>query len=314
MRSLIPGRSRCRFPVDFLYPWLAKNFDTYKLNREASSSPRAKSFQLKKDPRTIGSTTAFPFVRVLCLSAVKATFSWSTAALIDSVDNLDVSTDLDFNNLPDLEIMLCCHHMLACSRTKVLLPGTTIRLRGITLAEAEYCWFYKPLEHFVQLVEYDSSLVKIVGIDVSISTTPIPIILIQSMLHQQRKQIRLQTFKKLSLTEICCTISRHIKLPIGVYKLTTKNVIELPPESLENIMDIRRLRAPQVRVSIVHSFNELLSTQGTGATPFESKVEGSIKHTSGLNDLHQNYSNRMIIGEQDSYHIEVLRKLDEASQ
>ena len=56
-RSSDPGRDGSYFPAHFLYAWLAKNFDPYKLAREASSSPgmvkfsglsQAKSFQLEE--------------------------------------------------------------------------------------------------------------------------------------------------------------------------------------------------------------------------------------------------------------------------
>ncbi|KAJ8441873.1 hypothetical protein Cgig2_034132 [Carnegiea gigantea] len=63
-RSLHPGRGRGHFSAYFLYAWLAKNFDIYKLDGEPSSNPcmvkfsgldQAKSFWLKEARGPLGS-------------------------------------------------------------------------------------------------------------------------------------------------------------------------------------------------------------------------------------------------------------------
>ncbi|KAJ8425987.1 hypothetical protein Cgig2_009494 [Carnegiea gigantea] len=165
-RSSHPGRGRGHFPVHFLYTWLAKNFNTYELASEASSRLGMLSHSNLKRPeillvmggafdsihplsidlrRLSSMTTSYQeltllissaFVRVLSLTITRATSSRSVTILIDLVDNLDVSTDLDFDNLPN--------HVLTRYGTgsQVLLPrGCNLLERNTTCAFHE--WWYK---------------------------------------------------------------------------------------------------------------------------------------------------------------------------
>jgi len=43
-RFSYPGRGGGHFPTHFLYAWLAKNFDAYDVDGEASSSPGMGNF------------------------------------------------------------------------------------------------------------------------------------------------------------------------------------------------------------------------------------------------------------------------------
>ncbi|KAJ8426961.1 hypothetical protein Cgig2_027685 [Carnegiea gigantea] len=99
-----PSRGRGYFPAHFLYTWLAKSSDTYELAGHAFSSPgivkfsgfsQAKSFQLEKETLLDDGK----------LSRVGFAF-------FVSIHSSFVSYHLDLDNLPNLEIMLHCHHVL----------------------------------------------------------------------------------------------------------------------------------------------------------------------------------------------------------
>ncbi|KAJ8445794.1 LOW QUALITY PROTEIN: hypothetical protein Cgig2_027875 [Carnegiea gigantea] len=277
-RSSHLGRGGGHFPTHFLYAWLAKNFDVYELVGEASSSlgmvkfsglDRAKSFQPEEAWDLIGSGRGFCWhssvINRLRETLVddgklsRADFTYFVSVRSSFVayrceDNLimehycpdrfsrqygfyqDVPTDLDFDNLPDLEAMLHYHHMLTRCGTgpKSYFLGDVIHSRGIPLVHfvndgprcSSPCLAahmlvvprgnadegkLKPklkivrsgelVEPFVPAMEDGSSRVKIPGIDIGTPAMPIPAIPIQSI----------------------------APLP---------QVIELPLEGAENIMDI----------------------------------------------------------------------------
>ncbi|KAJ8442617.1 hypothetical protein Cgig2_008393 [Carnegiea gigantea] len=216
-------------------------------------------------------------VQVLSLIIVRTTLSWSTIALI----GLNVSADLDFDNLPDSKIMFHHYHMLTrCGiGFQVLLPGRCNLLeRNTNRASREWVskvfisstcsphtsdskrkqsdlsniniskdenlivQFGKSLEPFVSLIEDGSSYVRIPGIDITSPAIPIPTIPIQIIVTND-----IEEHFKSSLTEICRQKSKSMvnasiigqdKLPIRVCELSTRNVIDLPLEGDENIMDL----------------------------------------------------------------------------
>ncbi|KAJ8424573.1 hypothetical protein Cgig2_023569 [Carnegiea gigantea] len=137
----------------------------------------------------------------------------------------DVPTDLDFDNLPHPEAILY-HHMLMCygtsphasgsKRKRSDLSDTNIsKDEGKLKPKLKIVRSGKPVEPFIPAMEDGSSYVKIPGIDVGTPVMPIPAIPIQS-------------FAPLPQDE----------LPVGVCEPSTRKVIELPPEGVENIMDI----------------------------------------------------------------------------
>ncbi|KAJ8425756.1 hypothetical protein Cgig2_027504 [Carnegiea gigantea] len=186
-RSLDPGRGGGQFPAHFLYAWLAKNINTYALDARASSSlVMVNNFNSKRPENTLVPRRAFAGIHPSSTDLRR--LSWMT----------DVPADLDFDNLPDPKIMLHCHHMLTRYGTmsQVLLPERCNLLeRNTTRAFFEW-WskifisstfnphivhFGKSLEPFFPTTKYDSSYVKIPRVDVTIPTTPFPVIPIQSI-------------------------------------------------------------------------------------------------------------------------------------
>ncbi|KAJ8436755.1 hypothetical protein Cgig2_030113 [Carnegiea gigantea] len=137
------------------------------------------------------------------------------------------------------------------------------------------------------------------------------------------------------------------ELPIGVCEPSTEKVTELPPEGVENIMDIldsepnptecmgegddvnfkeelAHVRLPQGsqcfpsigRTPSFGVFDSLYATilqRGVDVTPLKSKVEGLIKQACGFKDLQGSYFGGTHAEEHDSYRMEVQGKLDEAS-
>ncbi|KAJ8437696.1 LOW QUALITY PROTEIN: hypothetical protein Cgig2_030718 [Carnegiea gigantea] len=173
----------------------------------------------------------------------------------------DVPADMVFDNLPDAKKMLHCHYVLTRYETgsQVLFPkqcnlldkNTTLhmpvtprgneviylartfrRMKANLKPKLKIVRSRKPLDLFIPLMEDSSSHVKILGIDVAISTTSAPTIPIQSiaLLPQITNDVK-EHFKS-SLAKI-----QH-NIPIGVCEPSTKNVTELRPEGTENIMDI----------------------------------------------------------------------------
>jgi len=100
-----------------------------------------------------------------------------------------------------------------------------------------------PLDPFVPPTKDDSSRIKILGIDATIPATPIPAIPIQSIAPSPQVTNEIKEHFKSSSAEICRqkvksminhTINGHDKLPIKIYEPSTKKVIELPLEGVEN--------------------------------------------------------------------------------
>ncbi|KAJ8420383.1 hypothetical protein Cgig2_032974 [Carnegiea gigantea] len=97
--SLYPRRGGGHFRAHFLHACLTKNFDTSKLDGEASSSPgmvkfsglgQTKSFKLKESREFISSGRGFACIHPSSTDLMRLSImlSWSTTALIDLVDNL----------------------------------------------------------------------------------------------------------------------------------------------------------------------------------------------------------------------------------
>ncbi|KAJ8444116.1 hypothetical protein Cgig2_005797 [Carnegiea gigantea] len=118
---------------------IVRNFDTYEVDGEASSSPgmvkssglgQAKSFQLEEARELIGFGRGFRWWHSSIIDRLKETLmddnklSRAEFAYVVSIRSnfvsyyrqfgfhQDVPADMDFDNLPDPETMLCCHHVL----------------------------------------------------------------------------------------------------------------------------------------------------------------------------------------------------------
>ncbi|KAJ8449515.1 hypothetical protein Cgig2_005537 [Carnegiea gigantea] len=223
--SLHPGRSGGHFPAHFRYAWLAKNFDIYDYLVTLVEPSR---FGLKRPKNSLVLGGAFAgihpsstdlrrllwmtisyrgptllilsaFVRVLSLTVVKITSSWSTINRTDSVDNLTSTIFL---------VRKQCFAVITCSRTmeqgpkSYFLDDTLISstcnphasdskrkrsdLSDTNTLEDEgklgskpklmIVRSRKPLEPFVPPMEDGSFRVKIPRIDVVIPAMPIPVI------------------------------------------------------------------------------------------------------------------------------------------
>ncbi|KAJ8431639.1 hypothetical protein Cgig2_001962 [Carnegiea gigantea] len=174
-------------------------------------------------------------------------------------------------------------------------------------------YFRKSLEPFVPSKEDGSSHVKISGIDIVIPAMPIPTIPIQSIAPLLQD-----------------------KLPVRVCEPSTKKVIELPPESAENTMEIldaepnptecmevdKNVARVFVKVildkvcripfdglpSLKGDFDSIYATilqRGVGVTPLESKVEGLINQACDFKDLQQSYCGLTSTEEPDNCRMEV---------
>ncbi|KAJ8432209.1 LOW QUALITY PROTEIN: hypothetical protein Cgig2_020739 [Carnegiea gigantea] len=192
----------------------AKNFDTYELAGDlvqahlaALVKPSHSSSQRLENSLVLGGA----FIVIHPSSTDSRRLFWMTSSYQELtlfiLSIFDVLADLDLDNLPDRKqcfIITTCLHAIEQGLKQL---GSKPKLKIVHSG--------KPLEPFVIAIEDGSSRVKIPGIDVAIPATPIPAIPIQSIAPLPQDE-----------------------LPIRICKPSTEKVIELPPRSAENIIDI----------------------------------------------------------------------------
>ncbi|KAJ8439184.1 LOW QUALITY PROTEIN: hypothetical protein Cgig2_029722 [Carnegiea gigantea] len=280
-------------PIFFM---LVKNVDAYELSDEASSSPVAlvkpSHFNWKRPENSLVLGKAFTgihpsstdlrrlswmmasyrgltlltssvFIRVLSLTVVRTTSSWSITALI----NLNVPTDLDYDNLPDPETMLRCHQVLRRCGTgsQVLLPGRCNLLKRNTTHS--FCeWWSKmfiPSTYSLYAIDskrkqsdlFDTNILKDEGklgskpkLKIVHSGKPLePFVL---PMEDGSSCVKILGIDVAILATPVRTIPIQSiallprdKLAVGVCEPSTKKVLELPQEGAKNIMDILDAKA-----------------------------------------------------------------------
>ncbi|KAJ8435728.1 hypothetical protein Cgig2_017707 [Carnegiea gigantea] len=290
--SLHPGRSGANFLVHFLHTWLVKELDTYKLEARPS-------------------LTNF---------------------------HQDAPVNLDFNNFPNAKTMLCYHHVLtrygtgsqkATNEAKKHFRSLPVDGQDKLLIVCELTTKMvielppKGVENIMDILGVDPNLTKCIresgnvnfneGLflchwEVSIcfpkndeaKSTPKAhaLLLVPYPLHSLRA--RQEDVSIFNVDVVIEDVNKNVSQAFG-------------PAILNKVSGTPFDGLPSFKGDIQQSFT-LIVQREIDITPLESKVERLVKQACDLKDLQQNYSGQTTTEEQDSCHIEVQGKLDEASR
>ncbi|KAJ8426954.1 LOW QUALITY PROTEIN: hypothetical protein Cgig2_033235 [Carnegiea gigantea] len=195
-----PGRGGGYFPTHFLYAWLAKNFDVYELVGEASSSPGMVKFS------GIGHAKSFQLEEARELIG-------------DAIYSREILLVHFVNGGPRCSVPRLAVHMPVIPRENEVIYLTRILQRmKANLVLNPNCSFWKPLRAFC-------------------SADRGSFFLCQDSRNRCCHPSNAHPYNPYS-KHCATTIDGQDEIPIGVCEPTTEKVTELPPEGVENIMDI----------------------------------------------------------------------------